>query len=73
MTTQPDPMTLDDNLRCRVDSTELDFFKKKSARMGKPYQQLVREVISAFNTGRLRIIPTEDQKSELGELYISGE
>jgi predicted DNA binding CopG/RHH family protein len=60
---------LDDNLRCRVDSKELEIFKKKSLRVtGKPYQMLLREMIASFNEGNLRIIATE----ELGELYVTG-
>ena len=59
---------LNDSLNVRVNSTELSTFKDKSIRStGKPYQILVREIMEAFNDGRLRIIPTKDQKS--GELY----
>lgn len=61
---------LDDDLRIRISSSELENFKKKSIRVtGKPYQLLTREMITAFNQGRLRIVPTEEQKTELGELY----
>ena len=57
---------LDDDLRVRIDSQELAIFKQKSQRTtGKPYQLLLREIISAFNDGRLRIIPTEEQNGEL--------
>lgn len=61
---------LDDDLRMRIAASELDIFQKKSKRVtGKPYQLLLREMIKAFNDGRLRIVPTEEQKSQLGELY----
>lgn len=61
---------LKSDMHIRVSSSELDIFKKKSERVtGKPYQMLVREMITAFNDGRLRIVPTEEQKQNLGELY----
>ena len=61
---------LDGDLRIRIASSDLDRFQKKSKNItGKPYQLMLREMIKAFNDGRLRIIPTEEQKSQLGELY----
>lgn len=62
--------TLDGDLRMRISQQELDIFQKKSKRVtGKPYQLLLREMITAFNDGRLRIVPTAEQKRELKEIY----
>jgi len=61
---------LDGLLRLRIDSAELDIFKNKSVSVtGKPYQILVREIVTAFIQGRLRIVATEEQKRQLGNLY----
>ena len=61
---------LDGDLRMRMSQSELDIFKQKSKRVtGKDYQVLLRELITAFNDGRLTIQINEAQKSELGVLY----
>ncbi len=61
---------LDGDLRMRIATADLAVFQTKSKRItGKPYQLLLREMITAFNEGRLRIIPTEEQRNQLGVLY----
>lgn len=61
---------LNADLRIRISAPELTTFRLKSkSATGKPYQLLLREFITAFNDGRLRIVPTEEQKEQLGELY----
>lgn len=70
MSAEENKEILDGDLRMRMSQQELDIFQNKSQRVtGKPYQLFLREMITAFNDGRLRIVPTEAQKSQLGELY----
>ena len=60
----------DTNLVVRVKSTALDTFKERSKLVtGKSYTVLTREIIDAFNEGRLRIVTTDEQKQLHGELY----
>lgn len=69
-TPSKDKEVLDGDLRIRVSQKELEIFQKKAPRItGKDYQVFLREIITAFNDGRLRIDLTEEQKSQLGELY----
>ena len=55
-------------LRVRCDEQELDIFIAKAERVtGKPYTELMREIITAFNDDKLRIIPTKEYQA--GKLY----
>ena len=57
---------LNGDLRVRVNQLELDnFITDAKVRTGKQYQVLIREMITAFNDGRLRIKPTEAQKQAM--------
>ena len=61
---------LDRTLNVKVDGEDLDTFVEKcEEELRQPYQHFIREIIEAFNQGRLRIIPTDEQKQKLGELY----
>lgn len=67
---EKDNEILDGDLRIRMAQSDLDVFQKKTKRItGKPYQLMLREMITAFNEGRLRIVPTEEQKNQLGKIY----
>jgi len=56
---------LNDNLVVRINKDDLAEFKRKSGGLGKPYQMMTREFVKAFNEGRLRITPTDEQKKGL--------
>lgn len=65
-----DTEILDDKIQMRVRKQEFDIFKAKSKRVtGKNYDVFLREMITAFNDGRLRIELTDEQKEEQFELY----
>jgi len=51
-------------LSVKMEKEDLDLFKKNCGTT-KPYQIMIREMITAFNENRLRIIPTKDQNNLL--------
>lgn len=62
--------TFDDEIRMRVRGNALKMFKKKSQTVhSKKYTDLLRELIDAFNEGRLRIVQTEESREAQKELY----
>lgn len=61
-------LKLDESLVVRVNSDELNKFKTKCEKAKKPYPNMIREIITAFNEDRINIIPTEEQK-ELLNIY----
>lgn len=57
-------------LSLRIDDETITVFKNKcSDELKRQYQNVVREMIEAFNEGRLKIKPTESQKNAIGSLY----
>lgn len=64
---------LDGHLIVRINTKTVETFKKRSTKKaGKHYSLLIREIVDAFNSGRLRIIPTDHQvqnQLNIGELY----
>ena len=60
---------LDAYLQVRVESVTLNTFISNSEKVaGKPYQIFIRELMTAFNEGRVRIVKTDNQKK--GNLYV---
>lgn len=58
---------MEGNLHIRLPQKSLDKFRKKAqAETSKPHQELLREIIEAFNNDRLRVM-TNDKKT--GVLY----
>lgn len=55
----------------KVNKQELNIFMLKCSRIKKDPPDLLREIIEAFNDGRLTIKPTPEQKEIQGELYES--
>ena len=55
---------LDGELRVRTSEKELTKFMKKSEKENsKPYQVFIREIITAFNEDRLRIVKADGQSN----------
>lgn len=48
-------INFDSDLRLRINKEDLSALKIKALEVGKPYQMLVREFITAFNEDRLTI------------------
>ena len=55
----------DGRIQMRLPSEDILAFGKRCTKMNRPYQDVLREMIVAFNEGRLTITPTP----ELKELY----
>jgi len=64
-----DKQTLDDTFTMRVNSIVNKEFQKKSIEHGKSPAEFMRELMKAFNEGRLNIQLTEAQKKQLKGTY----
>ena len=62
-------MAKDETLNVRINSTEKAAFIKKCDSIDREYYELLREFVTAFNEGRLKIEPTDGQKQLNLELY----
>lgn len=61
-------MALEERINIRVSSDTLDLFKKKCEPI-RPYQDMIREMMEAFNEGRMKIKLSDNQRKNVGELY----
>jgi ethanolamine utilization protein EutQ (cupin superfamily) len=61
---------LDDFLRMRINSKQFDTYKDKVKRLtGVDHHNFTRDLITAFNEGRITITLSNDQKQLFGETY----
>jgi hypothetical protein len=54
-------MSLDDKYETRCNSFDKADYIRRCQSLGVEHTDMTREIMQAFNTGRLRIVPTEDQ------------
>lgn len=60
---------LDDRLDMRVNKEVKQAFMDRCNKAGRQYQEVLREVMTAFNEGRLRIEVSEEQLNNLENFY----
>lgn len=60
---------LDTTLQCKIYKDDHQAFIEKCADMNRSYTSVLREMVTAFNDGRLTIKPTEEQAKTIGEFY----
>lgn len=66
--------TLDGYLGLRLPLEDKQAFTRRCKDYGKPPQEMLREMITAFNEGRLRIIVSKDHLNILkGIHHVTGE
>ena len=57
-------------LAVRMPLKDLDRFKSHcQKKLLRPYQEVLKEMMTALVDSRLHITPTEDQKNSTGDLY----
>jgi len=59
---------LDEVLSLRMCKEDVEGFKKACKALGRPYQDMLRELVSAFSDNRVKITQTEKQK-KAGGIY----
>lgn len=62
-------MSKDDALNVRINKDDKEAFLSKCKSLNRPYYDMIREMITAFNEGRLKIQVTEEQAKSNKELY----
>jgi hypothetical protein len=62
-------MAKDETLNVRINSTEKAAFIRKCDNIDQEYYDILREMVTAFTEGRLKITPTDGQKQLNKELY----
>lgn len=60
---------LDTTLQCKIRKDDYQYFLEKCTGLNRNYTSVLREMVVAFNDGRLTIKPTEEQNRTLGEMY----
>lgn len=60
----------DTMLSIRMNMSDKNMFQNRcEIKLKRKYPSVLREMIIAFNENRLKIIPTEEQKQSMGDLY----
>lgn len=62
-------MALDTFFNFRVDDTAKEGFIDKCKSIGRDHNDMLRELVTAFNEGRVRIELGDEHKKLLGDIY----
>jgi len=60
---------LNSTLNVRLNEDDIRGFKQVCKKLGRPYQEMLRELVTAFSESRVRIIPTDEQQKSLNKVY----